>query len=183
MGGTERELPFFFMKPADSLFQSSTVRYPRNTSELSYEAELVVVIGDKDDVFGYALGIDLTKRDIQKEAKQMSRPWESSKSFDFSALIGEIVPADQLEAKIQQAKLQLSLDGHVKQSATIDQMIWSIPELLQQLREQDFSVKQGDVIFTGTPAGVGPLHIGHECEVTLTHEGSNLLPPLKFTVA
>lgn len=183
MGGSERELPFFFMKPSDSVFQAPSISYPSNTAELSYEAELVVLVGENESIFGYSLGVDLTKRDLQKEAKKMSRPWESSKSFDFSALIGDIVPYNDVKSRVEDAKIELKLNGTVKQSAIVDQMIWSIPELISQLKSQDFSVKQGDVIFTGTPAGVGPLKIGDKCEVSLTHEGKDVVPRLVFSVS
>ena len=183
MGGSERELPFFFMKPSDSVFQAPSISYPSNTAELSYEAELVVLVGENESIFGYSLGLYLTKRDLQKEAKKMSRPWESSKSFDFSALIGDIVPYNDVKSRVEDAKIELKLNGTVKQSAIVDQMIWSIPELISQLKSQDFSVKQGDVIFTGTPAGVGPLKIGDKCEVSLTQEGKDVVPRLVFSVS
>lgn len=186
MGGGERDPPFFFQKPCDALIQTgSSYRYPKNTSQLSYEAELVVVMDGPREIFGYALGVDFTKRDLQTDAKKNSRPWESSKSFDNSGVIGDIAPANEVGENIISSKLELLLNGDVRQSATIDQMIWSIPELMTNLELQDFSLKRGDVIFTGTPAGVGTVSIGDELRIRLTspETGRDIVPQLVFKIA
>jgi fumarylpyruvate hydrolase len=182
MGGSDRDEPFFFQKPHDALFQSPIVFYPKNTYKLNYEAELVAVIGSRPpNIYGYALGIDLTKRDIQSEAKNKGRPWEMSKAFDKSGLIGEIMPLGSLS---DTCTLQFIQNGQVKQSARISDMIWSVPELLSKLESQDFSVREGDFIFTGTPGGVGELSIGDDCEVRLIDsDGHHVLPKLSFTVS
>jgi len=182
MGGSDRDEPFFFQKPHDALFQSPIVFYPKGTYKLSYEAELVAVVGGRTPhIYGYALGVDLTKRDIQSDAKKKGRPWDSSKAFDNSGLIGEIMP---LGSVCESCTLQFVQNGEVKQAAKISDMIWSVPELLSKLESQDFSVREGDFIFTGTPGGVGELHIGDHCEVRLVDsDGHHVLPKLSFTVS
>jgi fumarylpyruvate hydrolase len=183
MGGSDRDEPFFFQKPHDAIYQSSVVFYPKGTYQLHYEAELVAVVGGHKwrQIYGFALGVDLTKRDIQASAKKFGRPWESSKGFDKSGLIGEIVPVASLSPS---SRLQFVQNGEVKQSALIGDMIWSVSELLEKLESQDFSVREGDLIYTGTPAGVGELHIGDDCEVSLIDDkGDNVLPKLSFTVS
>ena len=179
MGGSDRDMPFFFMKPADALFQSSVLTYPPGTSQLDYEAELVAFVGDEAQIFGYALGVDLTKRDLQNACKKQGRPWECSKSFDFSGLVGEISPGVHIAPN---SILALTVNGETKQKAHVSDMIWSVDELTQQLRSQELSVAKGDVIFTGTPAGVGPLHPGDRVEVSLTCDDMHVLPPLLFDV-
>ena len=181
MAGNSRDLPFFFQKPHDAIFQCNLLAYPINTAQLGYEAELVAIMEDSNSVFGYALGMDLTKRDVQSEAKKLGKPWESSKSFDRSALIGPIVPAGSV-SRLSDCIIELSLNGEVRQSAKIDRMIWSVPELVEQLKKQDFGVQQGDVLFTGTPAGVGLLSVGDECVVSLRRDGADVVSPLSFTV-
>ena len=182
MGGSDREEPFFFQKPHDAVFHSSKVHYPMGTSQFSYEAELVVVIGPSDSVYGYAVGVDFTKRDIQAEAKKLGRPWEASKAFDRSGLVGEIVEAAVLGSVPHEAVLSFTLNGQINQSAQISQMIWSVPELIENLRESDLSVKQGDLIFTGTPAGVGTLSVGDKCAVALSVNDTPVVPQLEFVV-
>jgi fumarylpyruvate hydrolase len=180
MGGGERDLPFFFQKPHDSIFQSDTVEYPRGTDELSHEVELVAIMESHTKLFGYALGIDLTKRDIQASSKKSGRPWESSKSFDYSGLLGQVMETSSVPLS---CSLELRINGILKQQGKLDQMIWEIPELIEQLQSQDFSVQKGDVIFTGTPAGVGPLIAGDVCEARLVGlEGADVLPKLCFRV-
>jgi fumarylpyruvate hydrolase len=179
MGGSDRDMPFFFMKPADALFQSSVLKYPPATSQLDYEAELVAFVGEQSQIFGYALGVDLTKRDLQKACKKQGRPWECSKSFDFSGLVGVISPGVHIAPN---SILSLTVNGETKQIAHVSDMIWSVNELMEQLRSQDLSVATGDVIFTGTPAGVGALRPGDRVEVYLTCDNKHVLPPLRFDV-
>ena len=185
MGGSERDPPFFFMKPHDAVFQSNSIRYPMNTKELSYEGELVVIIGENEEIYGISVGVDLTKRDLQSEAKSKSRPWESSKSFDSSALIGEITPLSEIPGGLQtitNSHISLTLNGETRQSGAVSSMIWSIPELLNELRHQDFSVKKGDFSFTGTPSGVGSLSVGDACIGSLISDNLEVVPSLAFTV-
>ena len=184
MGGSARDMPFFFQKPHDALFQSATLVYPRNTSQLGFEAELVAIMQDSKKPFGYALGMDLTKRDIQSAAKRSGKPWESAKAFDFSGLLGPIIPAESFDNLVSESsRIEFSINGVVRQSAKLDQMIWKLPELISELENQDFGVEQGDCIFTGTPAGVGLLSIGDNCRVTLLNgENEHVIPPLSFTV-
>lgn len=185
MGGSDRDLPFFFMKPGDTAFQTHTLIYPKNTSQLDYEAELVAVMDDNASIFGFAVGIDLTKRDLQASCKKQGRPWECAKSFDLSALIGDIVPISEISGGIgtvTQSRLTLDLNGTIEQSALVSDMIWSTSELIDQLKAQDFSVKRGDLIFTGTPAGVGELKIGDTCKVSLVFDNHETVPSLQFQV-
>lgn len=166
MGQTTRQPPFFFHKPADAIVCNPKVlQYPLMTNELHYEVELVVAI-DKafhhlsntspwDAVYGYALGIDLTRRDIQALAKQQGKPWDMAKGFDQSAPISSIIRKKEMGALLQ-GELTLSINDEVKQQANIRDMIWSIPELISEL-SQWVSIQPGDLIFTGTPSGVGEI--------------------------
>lgn len=170
MGGDpDREPPFFFTKPADAVVESGAeIRFPKITKDLHHEVELVVAIGKKGEnilasaakkhIFGYAVGIDLTRRDLQKIAKEKGRPWDSGKAFDQSAPCGVITPASEL-ADIESAKIWLTVNDEVRQSATIADLVWSIEEVIAALSEA-FILMPGDLIYTGTPAGVGPLSPG-----------------------
>lgn len=174
MGGDpNRELPFFFTKPADAVVESGSVLpFPKATSNLHHEMELVVAIGREgeniakedalDHVFGYASGIDLTRRDLQQKAKEKGRPWDSGKAFDQSAPCAAITPVDRVP-EIAGAKIWLTVNGETRQSATIADLIWSIAEVISIL-STEFILKPGDLIYTGTPAGVGPLEPGDRIE-------------------
>ena len=174
MGGNpDREPPFFFMKPADAIrSDGSTIAYPPATQDLHHEVELVVAIGRAglriaaeaalSHVFGYAVGIDLTRRDLQAVAKRAGRPWETSKAFDGSAPIGALEPATD-RALSPDCAIRLHVQGEVRQEATLGQMIWPVPEILAQLSTL-FELRPGDLVFTGTPAGVGPLAVGDRLE-------------------
>ena len=195
MGGDpQTSVPTFFTKPADAVVASGTsIPYPLATSNLHYEVELVVCIGmagvqisiDQalDHVFGYAVGLDLTKRDLQSTAKRKGLPWDSSKAFDQSAPLGSIRKVsndknDKLHEEMAAADtlIQLSVNGHIKQKAFLNQMIWSIPDIIHQLSHQ-FHLQPGDLIFTGTPSGVGPIVPGDFIEGTV--EG---LPTVTMTL-
>lgn len=170
MGGDpSREAPFFFTKPADAVVESGTrMAFPKLTKDLHHEVELVVAIGKggenikkeeaKAHIYGYAVGIDLTRRDLQQAAKEKGRPWDSGKAFDQSAPCGAITPAAGA-ANIEQAKIWLTVNGVTRQSATTADLIWSIEEIIETL-SQSFRLAPGDLIYTGTPAGVGPLVAG-----------------------
>lgn len=168
-GNDPTEPPFFFQKNVDSLVLSPhEVEYPPKTHDLQFEVELVVALGDGgrgisesnalQRVFGYAVGIDFTRRDLQAEAKQQRRPWEVAKAFEQSAPIGAIVMAETIGHPASGA-ISLDLNGEVRQSADLSEMSWSVPKLIANLSGY-FDLRAGDLIFTGTPAGVGPVKRG-----------------------
>lgn len=177
MGATGREAPFFFMKPADAVLpvsagQTGSVPYPTLTSSYHHEIELVVAIGvggaqiavdeAARHVWGYAVGLDMTRRDLQTQAKQQGRPWSIAKGFDASAPIGPITPAAQA-GDLAHAAITLMVNGRERQSGHIDQMIWSVAEIISHL-SQAWTLAPGDLIFTGTPAGVGAVERGDVLE-------------------
>jgi len=180
-GNPEREPPFFFAKPADAVVaNNSDVPYPPRTENLHYEIELVVAIGKsgkniapqdaQDYIYGYALGNDLTRRDLQAEARDSGRPWTTAKGFDHSAPISDIRPVTQC-GYIQEGDIWLKVNGKVQQRADIRDMIWTVPEVIMHLSTL-FELFPGDLIFTGTPAGVGPLQRGDEIEGFLDGVGT-----------
>ncbi len=169
MGGAPgRELPFFFQKPADALVLDGNFPYPSGSSNVHHEVELVVALqsGGKDippsaanqHIYGYAVGIDMTRRDLQANAKQAGRPWEVAKAFDHSAPVSEITPAAEIGI-LDRAGISLSVNGAQRQHSNISEMIWSVPEIISELSKL-FELYPGDIIFTGTPQGVGPVQIG-----------------------
>ncbi|MBX5454947.1 MAG: fumarylacetoacetate hydrolase family protein, partial [Acidobacteriia bacterium] len=182
MGGdAERELPFFFAKPADAVVvRGADMPYPPMTKELHHEMELVVAIGKGganiperealNHVYGYAAGIDMTRRDLQAEAKKAGRPWEMSKGFDHSAPIGEIAPASQIGHPAQ-GKIVLSVNGKVRQNSDIANMIWPVSGIIAEL-SRFVRLEPGDLIFTGTPEGVGPVSRGDVLEGSISGVGT-----------
>jgi len=160
MGGDiERSEPLFFTKAAETLVPTNTdIQFPPNTKDLHHEVELVVAIGP-DGVFGYAVGIDLTRRDIQSLAKKAGNPWDRAKNFKNSAPCSALTRADKVN--IEKAHIVLRKNGDIVQSGAIAQMIWSVDEIMNRLA-QDMDLQAGDLIFTGTPEGVGPVSIGDE---------------------
>ncbi len=176
MGATGREAPFFFSKPPDAVLPVAGDRidipYPDLTEDLQHEVELVVALGSGgyrvsvDDagalIWGYAVGIDLTRRDLQAGLKQAGRPWEVSKGFDGSAAVGPIRPARQ-RASPRAGRIWLNVNGDLRQQGDLSQMIWNVDETLAQL-SQFFHLAAGDLVFTGTPAGVGRLRPGDELD-------------------
>lgn len=182
MGGApDREPPFFFTKPADAVVTGGAdVPYPSATTNLHHEMELVVAIGHSGadiaegdalgHVFGYAAGIDLTRRDLQDEAKAARRPWDMSKGFDHSAPIGTIAPASRIGHPAKGATA-LTVDGQPRQSSDIALMIWSIPEIVAHLSRL-VRLEAGDLIFTGTPEGVGAVKAGETMEGTIEGVGT-----------
>jgi fumarylpyruvate hydrolase len=173
MGGDpDKEAPFFFTKPADAVVESgSRIPYPPATSNLHHEGELVVAIGKggamvdetaaEAMIWGHAAGNDLTRRDLQAEAKERRRPWDMAKGFDKSAVVGAIRPGP-----LPDAMLRCSVNGSVRQEAAISEMVWSPAAIIAAL-SQMVSLSPGDLIFTGTPAGVGPLNRGDTCRVEI----------------
>ena len=172
----DREAPFFFSKPADAVVESGvTLPYPPQTQNLHYEGELVVAIGQEgthvseadalSHVWGYAVGNDLTRRDLQAEAKQMGRPWDMAKGFDRSAVIGPIHPS-QAVGHLSHGAIRTFVDGEVRQEADLADMIWSVPEIVSIL-SCTITLQPGDLIMTGTPAGVGPLTPGRTAALPL----------------
>lgn len=169
MGGDERQPPFFFQKPTDAIeFGGARIPYPSVTSDFQHEIELVLAIGKAGSdipvegaskhVFGQAVGIDLTRRDVQVEARKTGRPWEIGKSFDHSAPIGILHPTNG-EPLLTTGDVSLTVNGEVKQTADLSQMIWHSAEIVSELSRQ-YRLEPGDLIYTGTPAGVGPLSGG-----------------------
>ncbi|MDD2882572.1 MAG: fumarylacetoacetate hydrolase family protein [Rhodoferax sp.] len=170
MGHTGREPPFFFMKPADAVLvvppgSVTALPYPSLTSNFHHEIELVVAIGTggknitveqaPSHIFGYAVGLDMTRRDLQNDMKAQGRPWCIGKGFDQSAPIGPITPK-AAAGSISQAAIDLQVNGVQRQHGTIDQLIWNISETIAQLSAA-WALQPGDLIYTGTPAGVGAV--------------------------
>jgi fumarylpyruvate hydrolase len=186
MGGDEREPPFFFQKPTDALVgHGATVPYPSITNDFQHEVELVLAIGRegagiaREDaaahVYGVAVGIDLTRRDVQVAARKGGRPWEIGKSFDQSAPCGDLVPlVDGLPTR---GTIELTVNGEVRQQGDLRQMIWSSAEIVSELSAL-YRLFPGDLIFTGTPAGVGPVLAGDMVQARI--DG---LPELRIAIA
>lgn len=165
-GADEREPPFFFQKPTDAIIENGDeFPYPSQSEKTHHEIELVVAIGKGgkeiaaenalDHVYGYTVGIDMTRRDLQGLAKEMRRPWEAGKSFDHAAPCSAIVPAADI-GHPQNGRIWLSVNGGIRQDGDLAQQIWSVPESIAHLTKL-FELAPGDLIMTGTPAGVGPV--------------------------
>ncbi|MBP0617699.1 fumarylacetoacetate hydrolase family protein [Jiella mangrovi] len=164
----DREPPFFFQKNPDNLTTESTFPYPGRTSDVHHEIELVVCLGNGgadiaaenalDHVFGYAVGLDMTRRDLQSVAKKMGRPWEIGKAFEKSAPVSAVVPAAKIGHPAEGA-IWLKVNGEIRQEGDLNQMIWKTAEAISYLSGL-FTLSAGDVIMTGTPAGVGPVERG-----------------------
>ena len=154
-----RAPPFFFSKPADAVVPSgSVVPFPLRTANLHHEIELVVALDADRGVFGYAVGNDLTRRDVQALAKKEGRPWEAAKGFDHSAPITPIARAADVGHPVR-GRIWLEVNGALRQEGDIADMIWNVPDILRELATW-FSLQPGDLVFTGTPAGVGRLAPG-----------------------
>ena len=173
MGFTGREAPFFFLKPADAVVvakpnQTTPVPYPSLTQNLHHEIELVVAIGTggknikaadaMKHIYGYAVGLDMTRRDLQNEMKKQGRPWCIGKAFDHSAPIGPITPAAQA-GDVAHAEIALEVNGQVRQSSTTAKLIWNIAETIEHLSAA-WELQPGDLIYTGTPEGVAAVVTG-----------------------
>jgi len=173
MGGNpEREPPFFFMKPADAIVTNGRMDYPSRTADLQHEIELVVALarGGRDIpataaldfVFGYAVGLDMTRRDVQAELKAKGRSWEMGKAFDQSAPISPIVPAARI-GHPQRGAITLAVNSQSRQHGDLADMIWPVADIIANLSGY-VTLLPGDLIFTGTPAGVGRVERGDRLE-------------------
>ncbi|HSV81109.1 MAG TPA: fumarylacetoacetate hydrolase family protein [Ramlibacter sp.] len=173
MGFSDREPPFFFCKPPDAVApvregHVRIVEYPARTSDYQHEVELVAAIGKGgrdidasdalDHVWGYAIGLDMTRRDAQISMREMGRPWEIGKAFDASALIGELRPVASV-GHVNAGRIWLDVDGARRQDSDVSRLIWSVAETLSHLSTW-FELEAGDLVYTGTPAGVGPVRPG-----------------------
>jgi len=180
MGGDDREPPFFFAKPADAIVAPPhhAVPYPTVTQNLHHEIELVVAIGAPGSdvpvteahelIWGYAVGVDLTRRDLQNAAKDKGQPWDSGKGFDASAPISVIRPVAL--SGHPQGRIQISVNGVVKQDGKLSDMIWNVAEVIAQASRL-WRLEAGDLIYTGTPEGVGPLVRGDEVKGSIEDVG------------
>lgn len=191
MGFTGREPPFFFLKPADALLvvpagETGSMPYPSLTTNLHHEVELVAAIGvgGRDirasdamtHVCGYAVGLDMTRRDLQNDMKKQGRPWCIGKGFDYSAPIGTVVPWSDT-GDIAQAEVKLSVNGVERQRSTVSKLIWNIAETIEHLSAA-WELQPGDLIFTGTPEGVGAVVRGDKLTASVTG-----LPVLSIEIA
>jgi fumarylpyruvate hydrolase len=177
MGATGREAPFFFMKPADAVLPVlqgavGEMTYPPMTADLHHEIELVVAIGKGgrniaaadalQHVWGYAVGLDMTRRDLQAEAKKLGRPWCTGKGFDQSAPIGPVHPVSQ-SGHVSHGEIRLTVNGASRQKSDVDKLIWNVAETIEHL-SQFYALQPGDLIFTGTPEGVASVKQGDVLE-------------------
>jgi len=177
MGNDDREPPFFFTKPADAVVANgSSIPYPSRTANLHHEVELVVAlqagganVSARDAnalIFGYAVGIDLTRRDLQSEARDHGRPWDTSKGFDRSAPIAALHTRKDV-GLVERGPIWLTVNGRDRQRADLSEMTWKVPEIIAELSTL-FELAPGDLIFTGTPAGVGALVRGDVVEAGIS---------------
>lgn len=171
MGNDERKPPFFFQKPSDAIVSNGgEFKYPTQSENVHHEIELVIAIVKRgknisvenalDHVYGYSLGIDMTRRDHQNKAKADGKPWEAAKSFDHSAPIGSIRPVSEI-GHPNSGRIWLAVNGEIRQDSDLSLQIWNVQESISHLSKL-FEVMPGDLIFTGTPDGVGPVNQGNE---------------------
>ncbi len=171
----DREPPFFFLKAADSLDASGAFPYPARSADVHHEVEMLVALGGGgagiapeaalDCVWGYGVALDMTRRDLQGEAKKHGRPWEIGKSFDRSAPVGSLRPVSEVGHPAA-GRIALTVNGALRQEGDLNQMIWKTPEMIAFLSEY-FELAAGDVILSGTPAGVGPVARGDVMEARI----------------
>ena len=174
-----REPPFFFMKPGTAILEGKDFPYPSQTKDVHHEMELVVALGKGganipeakalEHVYGYAVGLDMTRRDLQGIAKDMGRPWEIGKAFERSAPMGALVSASQI-GHPSSGKVELKVNGKVRQTGDMNQMIWKVPEMISYLSDY-FELKAGDIIMTGTPSGVAAVVPGDVMEASVEGVG------------
>jgi fumarylpyruvate hydrolase len=193
MGFTGREPPFFFAKPADALLPvaegTGEMPYPPETKNLHHEFELVVAIGKRGRriaaadapsyIWGYAVGLDMTRRDLQGEAKKLGRPWEVGKGFDFSAPVSGVKPIGKT-GEVTRGRIWLKVNGEIRQDSDVSKLIWSVNETIEHLSKY-FELAPGDLIFTGTPEGVAAVGPGDTLEGGVDGVGSlrvKIAPPI-----
>jgi fumarylpyruvate hydrolase len=186
MGNDERALPFFFAKHADMIEpDGATIPYPPLTKDLHHEVELIVAMMSgglnisaakaNEHIYGYGVGIDLTRRDLQQASRKKERPWEIGKSFDHSAPCSALQPASKIGHPAK-GRIWLSVNGTERQKGDLTELIWSVPEIIEKLSEQ-VALAAGDIIMTGTPAGVAALSPGDKIECGVDGVGT-----LKVTI-
>ncbi len=171
----DREPPFFFQKNPDNLDPSGEFPYPPMSGDVHHEVELAVALKSGgtdipiaralDHVWGYAVSLDMTRRDLQGEMKRMGRPWEIGKAFERSAPIGPIMPAEQT-GHLSDGRIELEVNGELRQQGDLNQMIWKVPEMINYLSTY-YELKAGDVLLSGTPSGVGPVVRGDRMHATI----------------
>ncbi|HEY4375491.1 MAG TPA: fumarylacetoacetate hydrolase family protein [Burkholderiales bacterium] len=177
----ERDLPIFFQKPTDSIVEEGVpVPYPSATSDYQYEAELVVAIGRAGEdiapeaaheyIYGYAVGLEMTRRDLQRAAARAGHPWENGKAFDHSSPCGAIVPASVC-GHPKAGALRLLVNGALRQKTDLSQLIWNVPEIIANLSRL-YHLMPGDLVYTGTPDGVGPVVPGDKLEASVEGVGT-----------
>ena len=169
----DREPPFFFQKNPNNLDPSGEFPYPPHSSDVHHEAEIAIMLKSggtniaveeaESHIFGYALSLDMTRRDLQGEQKKMGRPWEIGKAFERSAPVGPIHPVTKT-GLLNEGAITLTVNGEVRQQGDLNQMIWKVPEMISYLSEY-FELAAGDVILSGTPSGVGPVGRGDTMEI------------------
>ncbi|WP_395541179.1 fumarylacetoacetate hydrolase family protein [Neotabrizicola sp. sgz301269] len=179
----DREPPFFFQKNPDNLYASDTFPYPAHTSDVHHEVELLVALKsggtnipvDKalDHVWGYGVALDMTRRDLQGEAKKLGRPWEIGKAFELSGPVGPVHPVAKI-GHPDAGRVELKVNGDVRQEGDMNQMIWKVPEMISYLSEY-FELQAGDVILSGTPSGVGAVQRGDTMEASIDGLGTLLV--------
>lgn len=180
----DREAPFFFQKNPDNLDISGEFLYPSKSADVHHEIEMAVMLKSGGEniaisdamshVFGYALSLDMTRRDLQGEQKKMGRPWEIGKAFERSAPIGPVHTVADV-GHLDHGRVELKVNGAVKQEGDLNQMIWKVPEMISYLSDY-FALAAGDVILSGTPAGVGPVQKGDVMDVSIEGLGSMTVP-------
>lgn len=176
----DREPPFFFQKNPDNLDSSGEFPYPPHSTDVHHEVELVVALKSGgtnipldralDHVWGYAVSLDMTRRDLQGEAKKLGRPWEIGKAFERSAPVGPLIPV-AASGPLEAGRIELKVNGALRQEGDLNQMIWKVPEMISYLSEY-FELQAGDIIMSGTPSGVGPVLRGDTMEAMIEGLGS-----------
>ena len=176
----DREPPFFFQKNPNNLDASGEFPYPPHSSDVHHEIELLVglksggtniALGDAlDHVWGYGVCLDMTRRDLQGQAKKTGRPWEIGKAFERSGPVGPLLPVSEI-GHPDQGRVELKVNGEVRQEGDLNQMIWKVPEMISYLSEY-FELEPGDMIMAGTPAGVGPIERGDAMDATIEGVGT-----------
>ncbi|MCB1377423.1 MAG: fumarylacetoacetate hydrolase family protein [Alphaproteobacteria bacterium] len=167
MGNDLKGTPIFFQKPADAIVLDGRFPYPPASDDVHHEIELVVALGPGATVFGHAVGLDMTRRDLQSEAKKGGKPWEGAKAFDHSAPVSVIVAGS---SALVRGAITLDVNGQRRQTADISEMIWNVSEIMAELSKL-YELKAGDLIFTGTPSGVGPVQRGDKLHAEIAGVG------------